>query len=764
MFDRLLAKSLPRGTAPTTKPPASVYLPDHLADVYQAACQVLAATAKDQLSALGLGVEGYLDRLHRIVLVAAAVHDLGKANDHFQGMIHKTRERAGKQQGLRHEWVTLLMLQEPEVRSWLLPAVGGAEMDWAILSWAIAGHHPAYNRPSPPRFSVDGAGREFELLMGHADFKQCLGWLRDTFRLQGTPQVASRKLPLAGIGNVFDTVIAPWFVRARARWEALGNDDKRFVAAVKTCLICADVAGSALPRELPNEAKRKAWIEDAFARTPAPGRIQGIVNQRLDGRELYPFQKEIAESSAPVTFVRAGCGSGKTLVAYQWAAWQHPARRLYFCYPTTGTATEGYRDYLYTPEQETDAELFHGRAHVDLDIVLGVRADDGKEEDAAARIESLDAWSTPIVACTVDTVLGLVQNNRRGLYAWPALAGAAFVFDEIHAYDDKLFGALLRFLQALPGVPVLLMTASLPRARLLALRELLRRRNVELPTYPKATLDSELWKRYHRQGAVDSRDPLPEIRDELARGGKVLWVCNTVDRVMAAADVARDLRPFIYHSRFRYEDRVQRHKEVVEAFDPKTAGPVLACCTQVAEMSLDLKGVTLLVTELAPVPALIQRLGRLNRQATAASAAQPFIVIVPDGHLPYTPADLEAAQQWLAALGEAPLSQDDLAKAWEQFDVERWPGLVPASWLDGGPQTQVLELREASPGVTVVLSTDVAAVQKGQVPVARVALPMPPPPKRWKDQWRKWPEAKGLPVAPPEAIDYDPERGAQWRK
>ena len=31
-------------------------------------------------------------------------------------------------------------------------------------------------------------------------------------------------------------------------------------------------------------------------------------------------------------------------------------------------------------------------------------------------------WSTPVVPCTVDTVLGLVQNNKRGLFAWPALA------------------------------------------------------------------------------------------------------------------------------------------------------------------------------------------------------------------------------------------------------------------------------------------------------------------------------------------------------
>ena len=760
-FEHLLAKSWKEGEPR----PREALLPVHLADVHRAAGQVLDATSRDQLDALGLPLEQYRESFRRIVLLAAAVHDLGKANDHFQGMIYRTMDREGRRQGLRHEWVTLLMLEEPEMRRWLFEAVGGDDTDWDIMTWAVAGHHPAYNRPSPPRLSIEGAGRDIKLLMGHDDYRACLTWLGRAFSLQGVPQVGSRKVALAGAGNVFNRSLAPWFGRARSRWEALTDGERGFVAAVKSCLIAGDVAGSALPREVPDDTERDAWIGRAFSRTPPSGRIQGIVDRRLGTKKLYPFQQEIASSAAPVTFVRAGCGSGKTLVAYQWAARQHPTRRLYFCYPTTGTATEGYRDYLYAPEQEWDAELFHGRADVDLDIVLGVKADEDKgEADAAARIESLDTWSTPIVACTVDTVLGVVQNNRRGLYAWPALAGAAFVFDEIHAYDDKLFGALLRFLQALPGVPVLLMTASLPRARLDALREVVKRRNRELPMYPVTPLDSELWKRYRRQGAVDARDPLSEGRAELARGGKVLWVCNTVDRVMAAADATQDGKPKIYHSRFRYEDRVERHKEVVAAFSPEAPGPVLACCSQVAEMSLDLKGVTLLVTELAPVPALIQRLGRLNRQATAETGTRPFIVIEPDGHLPYTPADLEAARQWLRALGEGPLSQDDLGKAWEQFDAERRPGLIPASWLDGGPSTQVLELREASPGITVVLQRDAVKVWSGQVSVARVALPMPPPPKRWKDQWRNWPEAKGLPVAPEEAIDYCAKRGAQWRK
>jgi CRISPR-associated endonuclease/helicase Cas3 len=45
------------------------------------------------------------------------------------------------------------------------------------------------------------------------------------------------------------------------------------------------------------------------------------------------------------------------------------------------------------------------------------------------------------------------------MYCFPAIAQAAFVFDEVHCYDDKLFGALLRFLEVVKA-PMLLMSAS----------------------------------------------------------------------------------------------------------------------------------------------------------------------------------------------------------------------------------------------------------------------------------------------------------------
>jgi len=403
------------------------------------------------------------------------------------------------------------------------------------------------------------------------------------------------------------------------------------------------------------------------------------------------------------------------------------------------------------------AKLFHSRRDIDFEIILNTGNDALRAEaDEAARLESLEAWSTPVVACTVDTVLGLIQNNKRGLFAWPALAQSAFVFDEIHAYDDRLFGALLRFLRDVPGVPVLLMTASLPAARETALRELLESQDQTWsPIAGPRDLEERprYRKRSDRNGVTGA---VLAARETLESGGKVLWVCNTVKRVMDAARSAASLSPLLYHSRFKYQDRVARHQGVIQAF--RGSGPALAISSQVAEMSLDLSA-DLLVTDLAPIPALIQRLGRLNRHAEQDSPTKPFVVIEPDNALPYTGGDLDIARQWLARLATDGISQQHLTAAWEQTGDEA-PTMISSAWLDGGPKTSVAELRAASLGITVLMRDDLGQIRSSK-DIGRYALPMPQPPKSLN--WRDWPRHCGIPIVEPDLISYDPLRGAEWQ-
>jgi CRISPR-associated endonuclease/helicase Cas3 len=529
------------------------------------------------------------------------------------------------------------------------------------------------------------------------------------------------------------------------------HSDRLLLAVAKALTLAADVAGSALPKA--GEGRR--WIGEQLGRRADTGQLRQIVDVRLRGATLRPFQRAVGASTAPVTLASAGCGSGKTLAAYLWAAEQHPKRQLWVTYPTTGTATEGFRDYV--DGADVVGRLEHGRAAIDLEIFgLTDGASGQREQD---RLEALRIWGAEVVTCTVDTVLGLIQNQRKGLYAWPGLSESAIVFDEIHAYDHELFGALLRFIEALPGTPVLLMTASLPANRSDALKGLVRRVHGQELHEVAGPADLEALPRYRR---ARSEDPWLCAEECLADGGKVLWVSNTVNRCLALAKhpIAARFDALVYHSRFRYVDRVARHSALIDAF--RDARPVLALTTQVAEMSLDLSA-DLLITDLAPVPALIQRLGRLNRRSSVErpDLVKPFVILDTDSPLPYTREQLGDAERWLQRLGRAPLSQRDLTEAWVPRPE---PGEIAtrSEWLDGRFVTAPAAVREGNIGITVLLDEDSRRVKAKELSAIEVAIPMNAPP-RSVGSWRNWPVVDWYPVVPPGLISYDPVRGGRWQ-
>lgn len=738
---RLLAKS---SQTPDT-PRHEETLEGHTASVIGSARVLLCARAEQSLHAARLP-EIDRSRLERIVLLAAFVHDLGKCSDHFQAMIR--RQRAAPQL-MRHEALSLWLcwFGQP-LHAWLQPAVG-ADEDFAIAIVAAAGHHRRFWDDALAR-DDSGAGTSLTLLTDHPDFVNLL--------CAGARQLKIAPPPVLGHHAVCVTrrtdprrAFESWEDQVRS-WIEPGSASSRLLAIAKALVLDADVAGSALPCS----GENPGWIAEQLARRASAGRMRGIVARRLEhmaARDLRPFQREVAASAAPVTLVTAGCGTGKTVAAYQWCAEQHAGRQLWLTYPTTGTTTEGFRDYVHGAD--IVGRLEHGRAEIDLEILgLGDGEQGCRDRD---RLDALRAWGAETVTCTVDTVLGLIQNQRKGLYAWAGLSDAAVVFDEIHSYDDVLFGNLLRFLEALPGVAVLLMTASLPAARLRSLRSLVERVHGQPLAEVAGPSDLEALPRYRLRSADD---PWAEVDACLSAGAKVLWVSNTVGRCLDLADrkVPDGARVLIYHSRFRYIDRVERHAEMIDAF--RRPGPALAVTTQVAEMSLDVSA-DLLITDLAPIPALIQRLGRLNRRSTPDEPApvRPFVVLPFRGQ-PYEQRHLDEAGAWIESLAGRDLNQRDLVEAWHQAPVGV-PADVRSEWLDGGFRTLAAPVRESSPGITVVLASDAPAVRRRERRPEEVALPMnPPPPSR--AAWWDWAQVQHFPVAPAEFVSYDPRRGARW--
>lgn len=552
------------------------------------------------------------------------------------------------------------------------------------------------------------------------------------------------------------------------------------------------------PDDLVKVIREWAWSRSSISR--AASTPEGLPP------DIQPrgFQTDVANAKGYLTFTEAGCGSGKSLAAYMWARewcqrFSQAGRtnfRLFFCLPTTGTTTEHFKDYAL--ESGIDPRLMsltHSRADIDLRAIAATApqedsTDTAKDIASAAedalnaerdKIRGLSLWTTPLVVTTTDTVLGLMVNARCSIYSLPALMCGAFVFDEIHAFDDELFGHLLVFLKNFPKLPVLLMTASLPAQRFKALQRV----RPDIQCIPGPPEFEEL-KRYCISRVSTASDVHHAIEECLAEGGKVLWVRNQVEWANETYRNCRERYPDfcvdVYHSRLRYRDRSLRHRRVIDSFGPEAAAILIA--TQVAEMSLDLSA-DLLISDIAPIPSIIQRMGRLNRRLTphtpvAKRKIKPALLCSlpskPQAELPYDASQLSAAQDWIAYLTERkePLSQRDLVMAFARFSKESEFDFKRAEeracFFSGIWETRPGSTRGEGHTISVILQQDKDELRKqwpGAQPTSdwlreyEVAIPI-------RDEVLKWERFGFLPVAPTDAVAYDYDEltkdgtGARW--
>lgn len=749
-YDYLLAK----GWDPKTgvAPPDHARLPNHLLAVRSAAEAIVVACGETILGNLDLESALWLPRLRQAVAIAALLHDLGKANSYFQGMVRGDVRCPSTAQPIRHELISALVLRRNigGFADWVhqrLDASGHADVADELLKTvigAVAGHHVKLDSDWTKAFPVDqgGGNTAITLYLGHADLVPLFG---------NQPQRSDETWSLLRSDASYPGKLRTDFNLESLEWLddlAARPDWRRFAATVKALTVAADVAGSAL---LPTGVSVSDWVRDALSRRPSAGQLQAVVEARLGGLALRPFQQAIGESEARITLVDAGCGTGKTVAAYAWAARQAQGRKLFFCYPTTGTATEGFLGYV--AESDVEAELIHSRALVDLEGIATTQDQD--RDDATLRVDSLNAWAPQAVVCTIDTVLALPRNNRRGLYSSPAILSGSFVFDEIHAYDDEMLAAMVAFIQALPGAPFLLMTASLPTHRKAYLEK-------HLGTIGSVASPAALERipRYIIRRA--EQDDAFALAGRLVRQGKrVLWVCNVVARAQGLFDraIAEGLPVVTYHSRFRYRDRVARHRDVIKGFADSSDQGLLAITTQVAEMSLDLDAWHL-VTEEAPPPAFIQRLGRLNRRVSEESPGEPrlAVIVTPENGAPYGPADWAGAENWLDGLLDRPVCQRDLSERLEGLASPKPRRLDSRmAWLDSGWCAMPQSVREPGFSVNVLLAEDLRICRDSGLERIRRSLPMP-----YQPRMEHWLTLHGLFVAPADAIDYDEHRGATW--
>ncbi len=428
----------------------------------------------------------------------------------------------------------------------------------------------------------------------------------------------------------------------------------------------------------PHGAEREAWRATAataavVARGLAPlGTPPGDFADAF-GHAAYGFQ---AAAGAPdlgtVALIEAETGSGKTEAAlWRWLALRRRGEvdGLFFALPTRAAAVqlharidavmrrvwgeEAPRAVLAVP-----GYLCAGDATGQALPGFAVRwdaGDDAAPPDARWAAERANRFLAARGAVgTIDQTL----LAKHALFRAGALARSLLVLDEVYASDAYMTGLLGRLLEhhVAVGGRALLLSATLggeARARLLKARSPSLEEAVAQPypalsgrgVAPRAVVGASRSKRVtvETAGLIADAPAIAARAVTAARDGvAVLVVRNTVDGAVAVARevaaLAEELAfavggvATVHHGRFAAEDRALLDAEVTRTFGKaRAAGGRVLVGTQTLEQSLDIDA-DFLITDLAPMDVLLQRVGRLHRHDRGdrgAFAAARVVVLRP---------------------------------------------------------------------------------------------------------------------------------------
>ena len=322
---------------------------------------------------------------------------------------------------------------------------------------------------------------------------------------------------------------------------------------------------------------------------------------------------------------------------------------------------------------------------------------------------------TAFGVATFDQLLFAATRTNHVMLRFSGLAGKVIIIDEVHAVDVYMSQFLLEVLRLLggAGVPVILLSATLPPTLLQELSDAYadgavgEALPVAMPAcrdYPRVTT---IWAQEARviadsQSASPWREDLSilievledtgsegtavadRVESELRDGGTALIIVNWVERAQRIYERLKSTFEgetlLLLHGRLSDEDRATTTDACLEAGrggpgrDPKQKRVIIA--TQVAEQSFDIDA-DVLITDIAPVDLIVQRLGRMHRDPRTPRPERlrrPKMIIT--------------GLQWTDAAPKFQVASDKIysshlllrtaAQIWEAIQAE--PGTEQATW------------------------------------------------------------------------------------
>lgn len=236
---------------------------------------------------------------------------------------------------------------------------------------------------------------------------------------------------------------------------------------------------------------------------------------------------------------------------------------------------------------------------------------------------------------TVDQALMSVVAVRHFFVRRFALAGKVIIIDEVHSYDH-FTGTLVRLLcqelQKLGCTIIILSATLLPDVRNGLLD--VQKEDIQNDNYPLITgkisdgdlIPAQVSKPPQRPAVKrifkSAQQTYMDASAAARQGARVLWVCNTVNSAQEAflnlSQLKNGFELGLLHSRFPYFIRQRQEDYWMERLGKNDKGGTgcILVSTQIVEQSVDIDS-DILISELAPMDMLLQRMGRLWRHLDA---------------------------------------------------------------------------------------------------------------------------------------------------
>ena len=534
--------------------------------------------------------------------MGAILHDIGKCHPDWQTMIRGEI----KTSGIRHEISSILFLS-------CFPT----EFHPQLIEMVIAHHHSVQSEGYRGKGIIDlcEAWGDDEVFRIHS--KGWDDWAGDAVKLLEEQLGCSLAVPTRKEAMVsFETAV-------RYCEEGVTRGWSEWRGALTAC----DHLASAAADYLAVREKQLFTVPDL---TPFRSRINN---------NLYPLSEISTESDRPHSIVVAPTGAGKTDFLLRRCR-----GRVFYVLPFQASINAMYQR-LVAAMPDTDVRLQHATARYELQQQEGIVA------------EEIDISAMPGGAVKVTTpqqILGIVFAIKGYESAALDIRGCDVIFDELHTYNGIMRSMTLALCDELHrlGCRIHIGSATLPKALLKYYQTLLGEESIE--TYQLSDECLSTFNRHTVHKLTDRAEGWSKVDEGLADGKRVFWVCNRVRNAQEAYLEAKQrygdkYKLQVLHSRFKRRARSLLEKELMNL---PTDEACLVISTQVIEVSLDIS-FDLMITEAAPIDALLQRFGRVNRKrntSTIGTLKDVYVLPVPENEKdakPYELGTVEASYQQL---------------------------------------------------------------------------------------------------------------------